>query len=48
VFIASYRLFRAGAQSEWRQIDTPTFHTHDTAVAYALREAHRFINSQNA
>jgi|SRR5688500_4181302 hypothetical protein len=47
LYIAGYALTSAdGRQTDWRQINSPTFHTHDTAVAYALREAHRFIDSR--
>jgi len=47
VFISSYVLTSMnGTQTEWRQFHTP-FHTYDTAAAYALAEAYRFIDLQN-
>ena len=46
LFIAGYALTSSdGKQTDWREINSPTFHTHDTAVAYAIRQAHRFIDS---
>ena len=46
LFIAGYALTSGnGRQTDWLQFNSPTFHTHDTAVAYALGEAHRFIDS---
>jgi len=46
LYIAGYALTSGdGKQSEWHEINTPTFHTHDTAVAHALSEAHRFIDA---
>jgi hypothetical protein len=48
LFTAGYTLTSGdGKETGWRQFDTPTFHTHDTAVAYALGEAHRFIDAQS-
>src|ERR1043165_2464958 len=46
LYIAGYAL-RSGdvGQTHWVQFNSPTFRTHDTAVAYALGEAHRFIDS---
>ena len=47
LFIAGYMLTSAdGRQTDWLQFDSPTFHTHDTAVAYALNEAHRFVDGE--
>jgi hypothetical protein len=47
VFTAGYRLTSAsGKQTDWRNFATLLFHTSDTAVAYALGEAHRFIDGQ--
>ena len=49
LFIAGYALTSSdGKQTDWREINSPTFHTHDTAVAYAIRQAHRFIDSNAA
>ena len=46
LYIAGYALTSGdGGQADWRQFNSPTFHTPDTAVAYALSEAHRFIDS---
>lgn len=46
LFIAGYMLTSSdGKQTDWHQFDSPTFHTHDTAVAYALSQAHRSIDS---
>ena len=46
LFVAGYLLTSSdGKQTDWLQFDSPTFHTHDTAVAYALNQAHRFIDS---
>jgi hypothetical protein len=46
LFIAGYALTSSdGKQTDWREINSPTFHTHDTAVAYAISQAHRFIDS---
>lgn len=46
LYIAGYALTAGdGRQTEWQEINSPTFHTHDTAVAYALDEAHRVIDS---
>ena len=48
LFIAGYALTSEdGRATEWHQFDTPTFHTHDTAVAHALGKAHRFIDAQS-
>lgn len=45
-YIAGYALTSgAGKQTGWRQFNAPTFQTHDTAVAYALSEAQRIIDS---
>jgi hypothetical protein len=47
LYIAGYALTSAdGRQSDWLEFNFPTFHTHDTAVAYALNEAHRFIDAR--
>lgn len=35
-----------GKQSTWRHFHALKFHTSYTAVAYALREAHRSIDAQ--
>jgi hypothetical protein len=49
LFVAGYLLTSSdGKQTDWLQFDSPTFHTHDTAVAYALSRAHRFIDSQGS
>ena len=49
LFIAGYSLTSVdGKQTDWLQFDSPTFHTHDTAVAYALSKAHRFIDSKGS
>ena len=49
VFTAGYMLTSAsGKQTEWRSFAALLFHTSDTAVAYALGEAHRFIDGQLA
>jgi len=49
LFVAGYVLTsNDGRQTDWLQFDSPTFHTHDTAVAYALSQAHRFIDSQGS
>ena len=46
LFIAGYVLTSGdGKQTDWLQFNSPTFHSHDNAVAYALGEAHRFIDS---
>lgn len=46
LYIAGYALTSGdGRQTGWHEISSPTFHTHDTAVAHALREAHRLIDS---
>jgi hypothetical protein len=46
LFIAGYALRSGnGGQTDWLQFNSPTFHTHDSPVAYALGEAHRFIDS---
>lgn len=37
-----------GKQSPWRHFHALFFHTPDTAVAYALREAHRSIDAQRS
>ena len=45
LFIAGYALTSGhGTQTDWLQFNSPTFHSHDTAVAHALGEAHRFID----
>ncbi len=47
VYIASYMLtWEEDKQSSWRHFHAPKFHTPDTAVAYALREAHRSIDAE--
>jgi hypothetical protein len=47
LFIAGYALTSGdGRETEWRQFDSPTFHTHDAAVPYALAEAHRAVDAQ--
>jgi hypothetical protein len=47
LFIAGYALTSGdGRETEWRQFDSPTFHTHDAAVAHALAEAHRAVDAQ--
>jgi hypothetical protein len=47
VFVSSYMLTtKRGKQTDWRHFETLTFHTFDTAAAYALAAAHRFIDSQ--
>lgn len=47
LYIAGYALTSGdGRETGWHEINSPTFHTHDTAVAHALREAHRFIDSR--
>ena len=49
LYIAGYALTSGdGRQTDWLQINAPTFRTHDTAVAHALSEAHRFIDSSVA
>lgn len=49
LFIAGYRLKSTdGKQTDWCDFDTHTFHTYDTAVAYALGQAHRFIDAQGS
>ena len=49
VFTAGYMLTSArGKQTDWRNFATLLFHTSDTAVAYALGEAYRFIDGQLA
>ena len=46
VFVAGYTLTSEdGRKTDWDQLNSPTFHTHDTAVAHALREAHRSIDA---
>jgi hypothetical protein len=46
LYIAGYAITSGNRrQADWRQLNSPTFHTHDTAVAYALSEAHRDIDS---
>ena len=46
LYIAGYALTSGdGRQTDWLQLNSPTFRTHDTAVAHALSEAHRFIDS---
>ena len=46
LYIAGYALTSGdGKQTDWLQFNSPTFHTHDTAVAHALSQAHRFIDS---
>jgi hypothetical protein len=46
LYIAGYALTSGDVgQTDWLQFDTPTFRSHDTAVAYALSEAHRRIDS---
>jgi hypothetical protein len=46
LYIAGYALTSGdGRQTEWREINSPTFRTHDSAVVHALREAHRVIDS---
>jgi hypothetical protein len=47
LYIAGYALTSAdGRQTDWLEFNSPTFHTHDTAVAHALSEAHRFIDAR--
>ena len=47
LYIAGYSLTSAdGRQTDWLEFNSPTFHTHDTAVAHALSEAHRFIDAR--
>ena len=49
VFTAGYVVTSEdGKQTPWRHFDTVPFHTSDTAVAYALGEAHRFIDAQSS
>jgi hypothetical protein len=47
VYIASYMLTSEdGKKSFWRHFHALKFHTSYTAVAYALREAHRSIDAE--
>ena len=47
VYIASYMLTSEnGKQSSWRHFHALKFHMPYTAVAYALREAHRTIDAE--
>ena len=47
VYISSYMLTSEdGKQSSWRHFHALKFHTSVTAVAYALREAHRSIDAE--
>jgi hypothetical protein len=47
VYVASYMLTSEdGKQSSWRHFHALKFHTSDTAVAYALREAHRSLDGE--
>ena len=49
LFIAGYTITSGdGRHVDRREFETPTFHTHDTAVAYALAEAHRFMDAQHS
>ena len=46
LYVAGYALTSGDVgPSGWLQFDTPTFRSHDTAVAYALSKAHRFIDA---
>lgn len=48
VFTGSYTVKpEDGKQSPWRHFLDLPFATSDTAVAYALAEAHRFIDAQS-
>lgn len=49
LFIAGYTITSgSGRHADHREFETTTFHTHDTAVAYALAEAHRFMDAQHS
>jgi hypothetical protein len=49
VFTASYTVTSEdGEQSPWHHFTAMPFATSDTAAAYALSEAHRFIDAQRS